>query len=85
MVELAVLERLCIGNGTEGSNPSLSASKPALAFLDFYPRRFLIPFRKRLGFFCRFACAKAQRRLGLGRWLKQRLMSSKRLHQISFG
>ena len=27
MVETAVLERLCVRNGTEGSNPSLSAAK----------------------------------------------------------
>ena len=33
MVELAVLERLCTGNRTEGSNPSSSAIRlVALAF-----------------------------------------------------
>ena len=46
MVELAVLERLCIGNGTEGSNPSLSAKKPAFAFFDFYLCRDFLDVKK---------------------------------------
>jgi hypothetical protein len=34
VVELAVLERLCAGNRTEGSNPSPSARRGALRSYD---------------------------------------------------